>query len=170
MILLPLDGEERAPTRSWLATQPVDVAPALRTSGSLSIRGGVRPVADPSFVRAARQRDQAAALDAHDELRDTLVTDGAVRLSRFTRLPAAAFGELLALLAVGLDAPAGADGARRALSADGRVEVVLRDPRDGRVATVAGDHGVLRGPDLLVSIALDGAGEVEVELEEASGG
>lgn len=168
--LLPLDGEERAPTRSWLATEPVDVAPALRTSGSLAIRGGVRPVADPSFVRAARQREQAAALDAHDELRDTLVTDGAVRLSRFARLPSAAFGELLALLAVGLDAPVGADGARRALSTDGRVEVVLRDPRDGRVATLAAHHGVLRGPDLLVSIALDGAGEAEVELEEASGG
>ncbi|HYX45106.1 MAG TPA: TIGR02677 family protein [Acidimicrobiales bacterium] len=163
-----LDGQERAPTTSWLVADPVEVAPALRTTGTLTNRGSVRPVADPSFVRAARQRDQAAALAAHDELRASLATGGRVRLSTFARLPGAEFAELLSLLAVGLDAPLGSDGSRRALSVDGRVEVLLRDTADGRVARLATDGGVLHGPDLLVSIEVDGA--AQAAREEAAGG
>lgn len=72
-------------------------------------------------------------------------------LSRLGRLPSDAFAELLALPAA-LDAPTGVDGARRALSVDGQVEVVLTDPHDGQSATIPTGDGVLRGPDLLVSI------------------
>lgn len=171
--LPPLDGEGRAPTTSWLAADPVEVAPALRTSGTLAHRGRVNPVADPSFLRATRQRQQAAALAAYDELRAALVTPGSVRLSHFDRLPGHAFTELLALLAAGLDAPIGSDGARRALSADGRVEVVLVDPGDGRVARLATDEGVLHGPDLMVSVVVDGQGAGAAgtaSLEEAGSG
>jgi uncharacterized protein (TIGR02677 family) len=173
--LRSLDGEERAPTTSWTATEPVDVAPALRTTGSLAVRGLPRPVADPAGVRAARQRAQAEALASHDQLRESLVTGGAVRLSQFRSLARDAFRELLALLAVGLDAAIGSDGARRAVSMDGRVEVVLRDPRDGRVAALATDDGVLHAPDLFVSINLDvGSSGPEVGADdvwdEAAGG
>lgn len=149
-----LDGEARAPTASWTTTPAVDVAPSLRTTGTLTNRGRVRAVADPSPLRAARLRRQADALAAHEALRASLTTEGEVRLSAFDRLDVAAFAELLALLAAGLDAPPGNDGARRALSADGTVEVVLRDPGDGRTAVLRTDDGVLRGPDLLVRISL----------------
>ena len=155
--LRSLDGEERAPTTSWMLADPVDVAPALRTTGTLTNRGRINPVADPSLLRAARQRAQAAALAAHDELRHSLDTLGAVRLSEFRSLPGEAFRELLCLLGSGLDAPVGSDGARRAHSVDGGVEVVLRDPADDQVATLTTDDGVLRGPDLLVSITVDGS-------------
>jgi len=176
--LRSVDGEERMPTRPWTATEPVDVAPALRTTGSLAVRGLPRPVADPAGVRAARQRAQAEALASHDELRRSLATGGAVRLSQFSRLSAGAFRELLELLAVGLDAPVGSDGARRAVSMDGRVEVVLRDPRDGAVAVLGTDDGVLHAPDLLVSIRVDegqsandqDGDEAEEAWEEAAGG
>ena len=160
--LRSLDGEERAPGASWTDRQPVEVAPALRTSGSLAVRGLPRPVADPALVRAARQRDQAHALAAHERLRESLATDGTVRLSQFGSLPGASFCELLELLATGLSAPVGEDGARRALSADGQVEVVLIDPGDARIASLPTDDGVLRGPDLLVSITIVGAGEREL--------
>jgi uncharacterized protein (TIGR02677 family) len=166
--LRSVDGEERAPTTSWTDADAVDVAPALRTTGSLANRGRVNPVADPSLVRAARQLAQATALDDEEELREALATAGAVRLSTFGRLPVVAFRELLALLAVGLDTSIGSDGCRRALSMDGRVEVVLRDPGDGRVAALITDEGVLRGPDLLVSITVaslltdQGDGSLEV--------
>jgi uncharacterized protein (TIGR02677 family) len=146
---------------------PVEVAPALRTSGSLAIRGRVSPVADPARLRALRQRSQAEALALHDAVRAALTTNGAVRLSAFGRIAPDAFAELLDLLAVGLDAPIGSDGVRRALSADGGVEVVLRDPQDGRVATIFTDGGVLRGPDLLVSISLVSSAD---EFDEAIGG
>lgn len=163
-----LDGQARAPWRSWASTAPVEVAPSLRTTGTVTNRGRVRPVADPAAVRADRLRAEAAALAAHDELRAALVTGGAVRLGSFGELPAGAFAELLALLAVGLEAPLGTDGARRATSIDGRVEVVLVDPGDGRTAVLATGAGALRGPDLLVSIGLcDDAGAGGVALAQA---
>jgi len=165
--LIPVDGEARAPSTPWAQADPVDVAPALRTTGSLSNRGQVPAVADPGLVRAARQRTQARMLAAHDEVRAALATDGAVRLSAFGRLPAEVFAELLALLAVGLEAPRSSDGTRRAVSIDGRVEVVLRDPGDGAEAALATDGGVLRGPDLVVSIAVV---DVEERPREATGG
>ena len=102
--LSSVDGEARDVRRSWSETTPVEVAPSLRTSGSLSNRGRVRPIADPSALRAARQREQAESLMAHRAIRAALATDGAVRLSHFDRLPARVFSELLDLLAVGLDA------------------------------------------------------------------
>jgi uncharacterized protein (TIGR02677 family) len=171
--LRSVDGTDRLPSSSWLATEPVEVAPALRTTGTLTTRGRSRPINDPRQIRAARQREQAEHL-AHDEaLRDALATDGEVRLSEFGRLGAEEFGELLALLAAGLDAACDSDGVRRALSADGRVEVVLRDPRDGRTAVLVTDSGELRGPDLLVSIEVIGkrAEQAGVEADmEAVGG
>ena len=165
--LVPLDGEPRPASTSWAAADPVDVAPALRTTGSLTNRGRVRPVADPALVRATRQRSQAEMLVAHDAVRAALTTDGAVRLSAFGRLPDDQFAELLALLAVGLEAPLGHDGTRRAVSIDGRVEVVVRDPGRGMKAAVHTGAGVLRGPDLVVSITL--VDQVELRQEVAGG-
>jgi hypothetical protein len=116
-------------------------------------------------LRAVRQRAQAEALADHEALRASLTTAGAVRLSSFGVLPAAAFSELLSLLAAGLDGPLGTDGCRHAVSSDGRVEVILRDPGDGHTATVATEAGELRGPDLIVTIALaDAESDAEEEI------
>lgn len=153
-----LDGEARAPTTSWAASEPVEVAPALRSTGSLTNRGKLRPVADPARFRSERRRAEADSVVAHDSLRDSLLTGAPVRLSVFSHLPPASFAELLTLLVAGLDAPLTGDGTRRALSVDGRMEVVLRHLDDGRSAVLHTEQGTLRGPDLLVSIALiDGA-------------
>ena len=164
--LPPGDGEGRMPTTTWAEADGVEVAPALRTTGTLLNRGRVRPVGDPGAWRAARQRLQAEQLADHHAVRASLVSGGVVRLSSFARLASDAFAELLALLATALDAPADASGARRAMSLDGRVEVVLRDPGDGRTAVLHSPAGTLRGPDLLVSITL--AGEA-AELAAADG-
>lgn len=151
-----IDGQERAPSITWTGSEPVEVAPSLRTTGTLTNLGRTRPVGDPSLVRSARQRVQAEQLAAHDTLRFALVTPGTVPLSRFGQLDLATFAELLELLAIGLQAPLDSDGARRAMSTDGRVEVVLRDPHAGRTVELATETGILRGPDLLVSITLAG--------------
>jgi hypothetical protein len=48
------------------------------------------------------------------------------------------------------------------------LEVVLVDPGDGHAASIPTDDGVLRGPDLLMSITLvDGVGR---DLREAVSG
>jgi uncharacterized protein (TIGR02677 family) len=150
--LSPVDGEARDPRRSWGDATPVDVAPALRTSGSLANRGPVRPVRDVAALRARRQREQAEVLRTHHLVQTALATEGVVRLSHFAQLPAHEFRELLALLSLGLEAALASDGARRATSLDGQVEIVLRHPHDRRVAHLRTDSGVLSGPDLLVSI------------------
>ena len=152
--LVPIDGEARSPRFRWGETTPVDVAPTLRTSGSLANRGRVRPLADPTAVRARRQREQAEAFTAHHAVRAALATDGAVRLSTFVRLPDAEFGELLRLLSLALEAEPGTDSARRAMSLDGQVEIELWPPRGGGVARLGTDSGVLSGPDFLVSITV----------------
>jgi uncharacterized protein (TIGR02677 family) len=148
------DGAARFGQISWLASEPVEVAPALRTTGTISNRGRVNPVADPALLRARRQREQAEALAVHEKLRFALVTSGSVRLSTFGELEPATFAELLALLAVALDAPIDNDGLRRALSVDGQVEVVLRDCDDGRVTWLRTTSGTLQAPDLEVAITL----------------
>ena len=167
--LSPVDGEARDVRRSWSQTTPVEVAPSLRTSGSLANRGRVRPIADPAALRAARQREQAEALLAHRAIRAALATSGTVRLSHFDRLPAAEFGELLDLLAIGLDAEIGSDGARRALSLDGQVEVVLLDDGRGEVTALRTEAGVLHGPDMAVSISLTSDARATSEGASAEG-
>lgn len=152
--LPPADGGARDLRRSWSESTPVEVAPSLRTSGSLANRGRVRPLADPAALRAARQREQAESLSTHRAIRAALATNGAVRLSHFDRLPSAEFIELLDLLAVGLAAERGSDGSRRALSLDGQVEVVLLDDGGGDVVALRTESGVLHGPDMVVTIAL----------------
>jgi uncharacterized protein (TIGR02677 family) len=167
--LIAVDGEARSPNTSWTIADPVDVAPALRTTGRLSNTGQTRSVADPAFVRASRQLAQAKIMGEHDVIRASLITYGAVRLSAIRRLPTEAFAEFLALLATGLDAPLAADGTRRAVSVDGRVEVALRDPHDGSRASLRSDIGVLHGPDMFVTIVLVGSDVGHSTAEEATG-
>jgi hypothetical protein len=128
-------------------------------------------VADPAHLRARRAREQADALARRRDLRDALDTDGQVRLSSFGALEPAAFAELLALLGAALSGSPAADGTRRALSADGQVEVVLADAGDGRRARLRTAAGTLTAPDLWVSVAVRpraGAG-TPVEMLRAVG-
>lgn len=149
------DAEEVATTTSWSVAPPVVVPAALRTSGSLQTRGRTRPVGDARALRARRQREQAEELARHDALRAALVTTVPVPLSRFAALDADEFRELLLLMADALGVAPAVDGTRRALSADGQVEIVLHPPapmaQPARVRTAA---GVLTGPDFGVSISL----------------
>jgi uncharacterized protein (TIGR02677 family) len=165
--LPPVDGTERTPNEAWVDSEPVDVAPSLRSTGTLTNRGRVSPVSDPARLRAIRQAAQAAELAAHDEVRHALATTGSVRLSTFGRLDTATFRELLELLAAGLEAPLAADGTRRALSVDGRVEVVLQDAGDHRSAVLTTDDGTFRGPDLHVTITIDGVSGADDDRLEA---
>ena len=159
--LLPPDGAEVLTTQSWLDAPAVEVAPSLRTTGSLTNRGRVAPVRDPSASRAIRQREQAAALATHRELQASLLTRGEVRLSSLPNLTPDGFRELLTLLAAALDAPADPRGRRHALSADGRLEVALRKDSDDRAVALRTREGVLRGLDFWLSISLAAGAEDE---------
>lgn len=161
------DTEDIPTTASWLASPPVVVAPTLRTSGSVQNRGRVHPIRDTTMLRARRQREQAETITRHEHVRASLATDGGMRLSAFEKLDAHAFAELLVLLSDALSAPAATDGSRRSLSADGRVEIVVRDATDGSSTRLRTDHGMLTAPDLVVEITLT---DVADPFEEAAGG
>jgi uncharacterized protein (TIGR02677 family) len=152
--LAAVDLDGRGTTATWLAAEPVDVAPALRTSGNLTNRGNLRPVSDPAQIRASRQAAQARILAEEDEVRSLLISDGAVRLSNFQRLDARVFGEFLSLVAAALEAPLTSDGTRRATSVDGQVDIVLSQLDDGSTAVLHTENGVLRAPNMSVTITL----------------
>ena len=128
------------------------MAPALRTSGSLAVRGRPRRVEDPRQTRALRQRLQAQSLAELDEIRLSLTTAGRVPLSSFAGLSVHVFGELLELLATGLEAAKGEDGTRRALSIDGSFEVILWSPIGQARTSLQTEDGTFGCPDFGVSI------------------
>jgi uncharacterized protein (TIGR02677 family) len=139
---------------AWSDAPSVEVPPVLRIGGPSGTPVRIRPVADPARLRATRQREQAEALGRAVELRSRLVTRGPVRMSSFGILPRDAFAELLDLVGRTLTASTSSDGSRRTVSADGQVEVVLRDPGDGRVAHLATEAGIMAAPDFVVQICL----------------
>lgn len=167
--LLHPDFEIVPSTASWLTATPVEVAPSLRATGTVSNRGKVRPVGDPRLLRARRQREQAEELRRHGELRAALATGGHVRLSSFGRVDPRLFAELLDLLGDALSAAVAGDGTRRAMSGDGQVEVVLTLASPASVARLHSDSGTLTSPDYGVSIVVAG-GERTVAMTEATGG
>ena len=146
------DAEAVAVSTSWSDAPPVDVPPILRLGSLAGTPVRSRPVADPAGLRAARQREQAEALTRAVELRSSLVTGGPVRLSSFGILPRDAFAELLDLVGQALGAGVTSDGSRRIVSADGQVEIVLRDPGDRRLAHLATAAGIMSAPDFVVQV------------------
>lgn len=153
--LVAPDAEPRQARRAWGEAEAVEVAPSLRTTGTVQHRGRSKPVASTERWRAERLRTQAAEMLAHQHVRAVLETRGRVDLRAIDALEPDAFGELLAMLAHALDAPVSGDGTRRALSTDGRVEITLWPP-DGRTARLRTSHGTLTAPNFGISIALLG--------------
>ncbi|MDT0329994.1 TIGR02677 family protein [Nocardiopsis lambiniae] len=156
------DGELIAPGTSWAAEEadPVPVSPNLRSSGR---SGRVARTARVRDVREVGERRRERALAQRAEVeraRRLLATDGPVRLSAFGGLEHDVFEELLSLLGRALSEPVSGDGARRALTSDGRMEIVLLAAGDGRVATLRTPLGVFTGPDHVVSIGVPGAAAV----------
>lgn len=152
--LVHIDSDAYSRTSSWLDVPPVEVAPSLRTTGTVSSRGRAPAVGDPSLQRAARQRSQTELLAAEHSVRAALVAGGAARLSEFGRLDPATFSELLRLLGQALGGSIDADGYRRSMSLDGQVKIALRRVAGSGIATIDTDHGVFCGPDHDVSITL----------------
>ncbi|MEZ7131980.1 DUF2397 family protein [Nonomuraea sp. AD125B] len=83
---------------------------------------------------------------------------GAVRLSRLGELDHDGLGRLLDLLGRALAERPDSTGFRRATTADGRIEIVLRDPEDGAMAELRTPEGCFRAPDYLIDLRTPGHG------------
>lgn len=150
------DPELAAPSSSWRNAAPVQVSPLLRSAGRterFSRTGRVRDVASIKAARAAQALAERAELEAAWDLLDT---GGPVRLSAFARLDHDVFERLLDLLGRALATAPDRSGIRRAATADGRVEILLRPPPDGVTATLRTPRGEFRGPDYGIEVRTAG--------------
>ena len=146
------DPELISGTTSWADAPPVEVSALLRSSGRterFTRTGKVRDIRGVKAARAERARAQRAELEA---AWDVLRTGAPVRLSDFGKLDHAAFERVLDLLGRAMAARPDSSGSRRAVTADGRVEIVVRSAQDDRQAVLRTSHGELEGPDYLVAI------------------
>ena len=162
------DPELVPSSRSWAEAPPVEVSALLRTSGRterFTRTGRVRDVGAVKAARVERARKERAELEA---AWDVLGTAGPVRLSGFDELDHAVFERLLDLLGRALAVRPDTTGARRAVTSDGRVEVVLRPAPDGGRAVLRTSRGRLEGPDYLVEIRSQGSAPT-ARQEEAAG-
>ncbi|MFI7106222.1 TIGR02677 family protein [Nonomuraea sp. NPDC050227] len=141
----------------WAEAGPVAVSALLRSRGRterMGRTGRVRDVAALRAERRARAEKEHAGLEAAWR---ALATTGSVRLSQLGALDHDTLGRLLDLLGRALAARPDATGLRRAVTSDGRVEVVLRAPGDGAVAVLRTSEGWFRGPDYLLDVRSPGA-------------
>jgi uncharacterized protein (TIGR02677 family) len=152
-----VDPELVSPTTPWAESPPVPVSALLRTSGRAAAPGGragrVRDVAELKAARARRAAEERAELEAAWAQLDT---GGPVRLSSLGALDDATFGRLLELVGRAFASPP-RDGRRRAVTADGRIEIVLREPAEPSRVTLTTPRGTLTGPDLIIDVTSGGA-------------
>ncbi len=141
------DPELVSPSSSWQEAPPVEVSPLLR-------RDGTRIKAE----RAERAKAERAELEAAWSVLDT--SGGSIALSSFGTLDHALFERLLELLGRALTAGSDRSGTRRAITSDGRIEIVLSPARHGGIAELMTPLGVFRGPDYEVQIRTAGANRV----------
>ncbi|TDD14145.1 TIGR02677 family protein [Nonomuraea diastatica] len=140
----------------WSEAEPVEVSALLRSRGRterMGRTGRVRDVAELRAGRRSRAEKERAELEAAWA---ALATTGAMRLSQLGVLDHEAFGRLLDLLGRALAERPDATGRRRAVTSDGRVEIVLRAPGDGAVAVLRTSEGWFRGPDYLIDVHAPG--------------
>ncbi|WP_438268006.1 TIGR02677 family protein [Kitasatospora purpeofusca] len=151
------DPELVPSSSSWVEAPPVEVSTLLRTSGRterFTRTGRVRDIGGIKAARTERARKERAELEA---AWDVLGTDGPVRLSGFGTLDHAVFERLLDLLGRALAVRPDSGGTRRAVTSDGRVEIVLRPLPNGGRAVLRTPRGRLEGPDCLVEIRSAGS-------------
>ncbi len=150
------DPELVGSSASWAEAPPVEVSALLRSSGRterFSRTGRVRDVAAVKAARAGQALEERAQLEAAWDMLDT---GGVVRLSSFGRLEHNVFERLLELLGRALANSPSSAGTRRSTTADGKIEIVLREPADGAVARLTTPYGRFSGPDYEIEIRASG--------------
>ncbi|MFI8519188.1 TIGR02677 family protein [Streptomyces sp. NPDC085481] len=163
------DPELIPSSHSWSEAPPVEVSALLRTSGRTERFTRTAKVRDVTAVRAERAERARAERAELARAWQALETDGPVRLSSFSALDPAAFDRLLDLLGRALAARPDAGGRRRATTGDGRVEVALSPPPDGRTAVLRTAQGTMAGPDYVIQVTAAGGAKAFPAARAATG-
>ncbi|SNS06368.1 TIGR02677 family protein [Actinomadura mexicana] len=152
------DAEPIPTAAGWAETPPVEVSVLLRTSGRTERIGRTAKVRDVGALREERRERARRERMELEAAWQWLATDGPVRLSSFGRVEHGTLRRLLDLIGRALAVRPGSDGLRRARTTDGRIEVRLWPPPDGRVAELRTPRGRFRGPDYTVDVRFIAAG------------
>ncbi len=163
------DLELISASESWWQAERIEVSQLLRTSGrteKFARTGKVRDVSELKRQRAEHARAARAELLAAWQ---RLATGGRVRLSNFEELDHPTLDRLLDLLGRALASSADATGARRGVTGDGKIEIVLWPPPDTRHAVLRSPRGTLTGPDYLVEVRAQGGDRHLSAAEEVVG-
>jgi uncharacterized protein (TIGR02677 family) len=134
----------------------VEVSALLRSSGRterFSRTAKIRDVAAIKAARAEQARLERAQLEAAWDL---LATDGPIRISHLGTLDHTVFERLMDLLGRALSARPDRHGNRRALTSDGRMEIVLHPPADDRTTILHTSRGTLTTGDYTIDIRTPG--------------
>jgi uncharacterized protein (TIGR02677 family) len=139
----------------WLEAPPAPVVAHLRTPG-VRTPGTGRGAQVPDLSEGRRRFEERRQAE-HRELAELLArlsTGDRVKLSDLARVNDYEFRHLLAWIGRAYESPAGADGTRRASSADGRATIALREPGDPlRERTrLQAPHGTLDLPDFELEV------------------
>ncbi|GAA4918907.1 uncharacterized protein (TIGR02677 family) [Nonomuraea thailandensis] len=136
----------------WAEAEPVEVSALLRSRGRTERMGRTGKVRDVAALKAGRRQRAEQERAELEAAWSALATTGAMRLSQLGKLDHETFGRLLDLLGRALAERPDTTGFRRAVTSDGRVEIVLRTPEDGAVAVLRTPEGWFRGPDYLIDV------------------
>ncbi len=154
--LMHPDPELISTATPWSEAPPVEVSALLRTSGRTERFSRTAKVRDIAVVKAARAEQARLERAQLEAAWDQLATDGPVRLSSVGALDHTVFERLLDLIGRALAARPDHHGNRRALTADGRVEIVLQPLTDDRSVMLRTTHGTLTTGDYTVDIRTPG--------------
>ncbi len=144
------DPPEAPAATSWLDAPTVEVSARLRASGSYQRRGAPSKVKDRGEAKRALAERLAAEHEQTERARSRLATGAPLLLSELGVLERGEFRLFLSLLGHALGTRPGPDGAVRARTGDGTLEITLT-PRDG-LAEIHTEDGVMRGPDHEITI------------------
>jgi uncharacterized protein (TIGR02677 family) len=150
------DPELISHTARWEDAPAVEVSALLRVSGRTERFTRTAKVRDVTAIKAARAelaKAERAELQAAWSL---LATDGPVRLSEFGKLEHGVFQRLLDLLGRALSTGPDSTGARRGVTSDGKVEILLKAPPDSHSAVLHTPRGRFAGPDFIVDVRVAG--------------
>jgi uncharacterized protein (TIGR02677 family) len=165
------DPERTRPEVSWWDAPPVDVPVRLRTRGAVSRAGRPPPIRDfgdgRAWIAARRRRERAQVEAALARFSGR----GPIHLSDVAALSGDELEQLLALLDEALSSRRAGDGTRRARTADGRLEIVLRLPGEDRPwVALETPSGRLRCRDYRLQVAQAGAPDAtENDARDAAG-
>ncbi|MBF8192142.1 TIGR02677 family protein [Nonomuraea sp. K274] len=134
----------------WSQAAPVEVSALLRSRGRTERMGRTGRVRDVVALRGERRARAAKERAELEAAWSAFAATGALRLSQLGDLDHDTFGRLLDLLGRALDERPDSTGFRRAVTSDGRVEIVLRPPDDESVAVLRTSEGWFWAPDYLI--------------------